>query len=460
MSASRWLVVAAVAWFAGCNKSAPAPGGGASSGEPAPVKVKVASPKRQPLTWVIEQPGTVEPLEITPVVAKVPGYIKAIERDTAAEKAGAKLPGGQPPLIDIGSEVGAGQVLATLDIPELEAEVIEKKAAIARSKAEHALAEKELAVAESQVGAAEAAVKEAEAGTLRADADVARWHAELDQVNTQIRGGIADAQTRNVVTKNWDAARAARTEAGAKVDTAKAGVKERIARRDRAVAEVTVSAERVKVAEAEAERTEALRGYTRITAPFPGIVTARMVHHRRFVDSTSGPLFTVARVDVLRVFVDVPEVSADKAASGAPVVVRVPSLAGREYPAHVTRTTRVVNPETRTLRAEIDIDNADRALAAGTYVVVQITATAADAMVIPNGCVLAADETHSVFLVEGGKAVKYRVQIGRSGLDAVQVLGRRKFTQTAGPWEKFAGTEQVVTGNLGALADGTAVVVE
>ena len=73
---------------------------------------------------------------------------------------------------------------------------------------------------------------------------------------------------------------------------------------------------------------------------------------------------------------------------------------------------------------------------------------------------MAADEGHSLFLVEGGKAVKYRVQLGRSDAGAVEVLGRRKATTTAGPWEKFTGSEQVVNGNLGALADGTPVVIE
>jgi RND family efflux transporter MFP subunit len=445
-----WLVLAAAV---GCNRSAPAPAGGANPADPGPVKVKVASPKQQPLQWVIEQPGTVEPFEVTPLVAKFPAYVKAL----APDPAGAKLPGGLPALVDIGTEVAAGQLLATLDIPELDAEAAEKAAAVARATAEQKQAELERGVADAQVAAAEAGVKDAEAGSVRADADIGRWKAELDQVNAQITGGVADAQTRTVVNKNWEAAKAAKAEAEAKVATAKALVLERVARKARVEADVEAAAARVKVAQADAARVESLRSYATIAAPFPGVVTARNVNTRTFVQPTSGPLFTVARVDVLRVFADIPEVNADKAGPGAPAVVRVPALAGREYPGTVTRTARALSPESRTLRVEVDVVNADRALAPGTYAVVQIRASAADALVLPNACVLAADETHYAFLVEDGKAVKYRVQLGRTDGGNIQVFGRRKATLTSGPWAPFTGAERVVDGNLGALADGTAV---
>jgi HlyD family secretion protein len=90
-------------------------------------------------------------------------------------------------------------------------------------------------------------------------------------------------------------------------------------------------------------------------------------------------------------------------------------------------------------------------------------------IVLPIVCVLPADETHSVYAVEEvpspkpegfGKAVKYRVQLGRADPGTVQVLGRRKATATTGPWVKFDGSELIVTGNLGALSDGVEVKVE
>ncbi|HEY1188837.1 MAG TPA: efflux RND transporter periplasmic adaptor subunit [Gemmata sp.] len=447
----------------GCNRPAP-PAPGSANPTGGPPLVKVAKPATKPVKWAIVQPATVQPLETVPLVAKLAGYVKSVAPDTAAIRAGRKLPGGQAPVIDIGSAVEAGQLLATIHIPELAAEVLEKQALVAKVKAELRQTEREREVADAQIIASEELVKEAEAGVARTEADITRWKAELDQVNAQITGGVADAQTRTVVTKNFEAAKAAKSEAVAKIASAAANVKERRARRARAQADVEAAEARVKVAEAELERSRVLESYTRVTAPFPGTVTARNVHPGhplQPVGSGSGTvLFTLMRSDVVRVFADVPEVSAEKAGVGTPATVRVPSLGGREYPGSVTRTTGTVDPGTRTLRVEIDIENGDRALKPGVYATVRINAEAGDAVVIPAGCVLPADETHYVYLVEAGKAVKYRVQLGRTDPGTVQVLGRRRATATAGGWDRFTGSEQVVEGNLGALIDGAEVRTE
>ncbi|MDY3551193.1 efflux RND transporter periplasmic adaptor subunit [Gemmata sp. JC717] len=447
----------------GCHRSAPsAPWG---SNQPAgPPLVKVVRPATRPVKWAIEQPATVQPLEVAPIVAKLPGYVKTIAPDTIALKAGTKLPGGQVPVIDIGSVVEADQLLATVHIPELTADVTEKQASVAKARADLKLSERERDVTDAQVTAGEEMVKEAEAGIARSDADVTRWKAELDQVNAQISGGVADTQTRNVITKNFETAKAAKVEAVAKVATAAAGVNERKARRARAQADVEAAEARTKVAEAELERARVLESYAQVKAPFPGVVTARNVHPGHFLQpagaGTGTVLFTVMRSDVVRVFADIPEVNAEKAVVGTAAAVRVPSLGGREYTGSVTRTTGAIDPGTRTLRVEIDIENKDRALKPGVYATVRINAEAGDAVVIPAGCVLPADETHYAYLIESGKAVKYRVQLGRTDPGTVQVLGRRKATATAGAWDKFTGAEQVVEGNLGALTDGADVRTE
>ncbi|MBN9122937.1 MAG: hypothetical protein J0I06_28005, partial [Planctomycetes bacterium] len=307
------LVLVALAAAPGCNRSAQPKAGAGPVGGGA-VVVKVSRPAQKPVQWTIEQPASVHPLEATPVVAKLPGYLKTIAPDLKAIAAGGTLPGGQEPVIDIGSVVEADQLLATLHIPELAAEVAEKEAGVRRAGAEKVQAERESEVAVQQVAAADKMVEEAAAGVARAEADVKRWKAELEQANTQISGGVADVQTRNVMTKNLDAAAAARAEAVAKVATARANVKEREARRARARADIDAADARVAVARAELERARALEGYTRVRAPFPGVVTARHVHPGHFLQPAAGAhgtvLFTVVRADVVRVFADVPESSA------------------------------------------------------------------------------------------------------------------------------------------------------
>ena len=462
MPSGRWLVLLGLAVLPiACNKANSTPATGAASVASADVPVthvKVASPKRVPLAWSIEQPGTVMAFEVTPVVAKIPGYVKEIAADPVARQQGKP-----DAVIDMGSEVTKGQLLATLDIPELDAEATQKRAAVDQATAELELARKDVRVAESQVSAALVAVREAEAGVMRAGTELDRWKTELVQSDELVARKVIDIQSRDVTFKQFRAAESARGETVARVNTADVAVTERRVRKERAEAEVLVASAKLKVAEAAVKEVEARLTYTRITAPFDGIVTSRMVHTRHFVQPPSSGqtqvLFTVASLEVVRVFVDVPEVSSAKAGPGAKATVRVPALANREYAAEITRTGGVVQPETRTLRTEIDVVNKDRLLKPGMYAVVQIQAATADATVLPAACVLPADETHYVYLVEAGRAVKYRVQVGRTDGGNVQVLGRRRATATGGNWEEFAGSEKVVVGNLGALTDGAAVEV-
>jgi len=409
--------------------------------------VKIATPKKQALHWSVEQPATIAAYETTPVAAKIAGYVKAIATDKQ----------GKP--IDIGSVVVSGQPLATLDEPELEAEAAQKKAGVDQAVAELEQVKKDVAVADAQVVAAKAMLKEAEAGIAKALAEFDRWKAELAQTDDLVLKKVIDTQSRAVLLKQYLAAEATRTEADARVNTAKAALGEREAKRSKVDADVAAATARVKVAEATHREALARLGYANITAPFDGIVTARNVHTRHFVQPPAAgvPLFVVSRLDVVRVHVDVPEASAARTTAGAKALVRVPALGNAEFPASITRTSGVVDPNTRMLRAEIDLVNEKRVLQPGLYAFVRIEAEAADAVLLPAGCILAADETHYVYLVEGGKAVKYRVQVGRSEGTLIQLLGRRKATATGGAWAPFSGEERAVNGNLGALADGVDV---
>src|SRR6185312_9274564 len=239
-------------------------------------------------------------------------------------------------------------------------------------------------------------------------------------------------QSRAVTHKQFQAAAASKSEAEARVNSAKAALGERHARRDKVDADIVTASAKVAVGQAALKEVQARLGYTRIVAPFDGIVTARNVHTRHFVQPPTGgsglPLFVVARLDIVRIFVDVPENSAAKALPGAKAVVRVPALGNQEIPATIARTAGVVQPETRMLRTEIDIANDKRILQPGMYAFARIEAEAAGATLLPSACILPADETQYLYLVEAGKAVKYRVRLGRTEGANVQVLGRRRAT--------------------------------
>ncbi len=441
---------------AGCQKATPAPAAGPPPAADAGPAVKVVAPKTQTLKWSVEQPGTVQPFEVTAVAAKLPGFVRRVLVDIGDAVAGPKFDAG-------GRVVVPGQLLAEIDIPEMVEEAAAKRAVAEQAAAEVEQAKRDLDVSDALIAVAESLVKEAEAGVPRAQADYDRWKSELARTEDLVTRKVIDPQNRDETLKQFRSAEASRQEAESKVATAKATLLQRRAMRERGVADVTTAGAKQKVADAEARRYAALAAYTEVRAPFAGTVTARNVHAGHLLQSAGGNraevLFTVARMDTVRVFVDVPEAAAAKAVPGAVAVVRVPALGGKEFAGTVTRTTGVIQPDSRTLRAEVDLPNPGGLLKPGAYAVVRIDAESADATVLPAACVLAADETHYCFLVEAGKAVKYRVQVGRADGGTVQVAARRKAGAVSGAWEPFAATDRVVVGNLGGLSDGVAVTV-
>lgn len=437
---TRLLPLVAALLTAGCGDpdTSPKPAPAVPTGDAA-VAVAVVSPKRQSLQWTVDQPGTVHPFEVTPIIAKLPGYVAKV-------------------YADIGDAVIEGQVLAEVSIPELVEEKKQKEAAVALAKAEVTQAERAVDEAAARGASAAALVNEAKAGLARWEADLERWESEQKRVQGLVTGSVLDKQVGDETRNQLKAARAAKVEGDAKVESAAALAREAAARKARAEADVLAAKAKQAVADAEVGRVSELLNYRQVRAPFAGVVTARHIHTGHFLRPDAPmALITVARMDPVRVFAEVPEGSAGVAGVGAAAVVRVPALRNREFVGTVTRTARVLNGESRTLRVEIDLPNADGSFRPGTYVTVRIAATKTDALTLPAAAILFADETAYCFLVVDGKAVKTRVQVGHSQGGVIEVLDRRRAGVTSDPWAPWTGTERVVSGKLGELADGQAV---
>src|SRR5438874_4695790 len=298
-----WLLAGLALAPTGCNHAAaPNPAQPAAGG---PVAVTVVHPEKRPIRRVVEQPGRVQAFEETELHVKLPGFVGAIAADPDKKD--------HPPhdrLIDIGGRVKAGQVLAELAVPELKAEAEQKEAAVRQTQAEVEQARRAQASAEAGISAADEAVKEATAGVARAAAEVERWDAEFTQTEKLVSDRVIDVQSREVVRKQRDSARAAKAESEARVGSASAAVRKAKAERDKAAADVTAATARVDVAKADAKRVAALLDYTHITAPYDGVVTRRRVNTGDFLQPGTGKaegVFVVARTDPVRVVIDVPE---------------------------------------------------------------------------------------------------------------------------------------------------------
>jgi RND family efflux transporter MFP subunit len=403
-----WLIL--LPFIAGCARSpvevpAAAQSSPAAAPAAAPAAPPVGRPQRRALVRTVEQPGRVEPFAQTPLVAKVAGYVKAFSAD-------------------YGDVVRAGQLLAEIDVPELAEELKQKQALVAEAAAEVEHAKKQLAAAEAQVNSAAAAVAEARAGRKRAQANYDRWQSESKRLAKMAEQRVIDEQVRDETLNQFRAAEAARDEVEARVRSMEAAQTESEARRDRAKADVAVAEAKARVAAADEGRTRAFLGYTRLTAPFAGVVTARNIDvgHLLQPSDRGPPLFVVTQMDPVRVFVEVPEADAALVRPGAKAAVTVPALRGRTFPGAVTRTAWALEARSRTLMTAIDLPNPYGELRPGMYAYAAVTVALPEAWTLPSTAVVKQGDATVAFLVRDGKAVRVGVQTGFNDGRHVEVL--------------------------------------
>ena len=437
----------AFAFVTGCNRQPPAAGGSAPAVAPV---VSVVKPEKRPIKRVVEQPGSVQAFEETQLLAKFPGYIKSL----AADPNKASRPT-YDRLIDIGSRVKMDQVLAELSVPELDEEFKQKEAQVRQYEAEVTQSQKALVASSAGIVASKALVAETKAGLTRSQAQHERWQSEVTRVTRLVTGGVIDTQTRDETLSQFKSAEAARGEATAKVASAEAAVVKAEADRDKAAADVVAAGAKLDVAKADVRRVDALRGYTRIKAPFDGVVTRRAANTGDFVmaDGKHG-LFTVARIDPVRVVVNVPEADAGLVNIGQEVRVTLQAVPGPASVGKIVRTSWSLDPGSRTLRAEVDLPNAEAKVRPGMYVYARLTAELPAEWSVPVVAVGKVGEESVVYLVENGKAVRVAVQLIRGDGQFTQI--RRYKRAGVSEWTEFTGGESVATPAV-ALTDGQTV---
>ena len=140
-------------------------------------------------------------------------------------------------------------------------------------------------------------------------------------------------------------------------------------------AALAVARANVVAQQAVVNRLVQLTGFEQITAPFDGVITSRFIDVGSLVtaDVASGtPLFSIARTDVLRVQVYVPQTDYFGIKDGDRATVTVPELPDRVFDGKVARNARALAAGTRTLLTEVDVDNKDGTLTAGLYGIVHL----------------------------------------------------------------------------------------
>jgi RND family efflux transporter MFP subunit len=305
----------------------------------------------KPISRTIELPGEFQPFESVSIHAKVRGYVDRV-------------------LVDRGSAVKKGQLLAELTAPEMKAQIAEAESKVQAAKSEELQAEAQLSAAQSTYDRLKKAAETP--GAIAGN--------ELIQAQKQVEAAQALVQSKR--------------QAGMAV-------------------EATVRAQKD------------LEAYLRITAPFSGIVTDRLVHPGALVGPGDDPvLLVVQEVAHLRLVVAVPEENIGGIVRGARVEFHVPAYPERAYSGTVARISHALDQKTRTMAVELDVFNPDGSLSPGMYPSVKWPVRRArPSLLAPKTSVVTTTERTFVIRDQNGRAEWVDVVKGASDGDLIEVSG-------------------------------------
>jgi HlyD family secretion protein len=386
-------------------------------------RVTAGPPVKKSLQFFTEQPGRVVAFEETPILSKLPGYVESVH-------------------FDIGDRVTKGQLLVLINAPEYKDQLEQKRGLLGQAEAQIKQAEAALVAAEAAANSSKAMVTQAEAGNGRTDAEFARWESELERMQELVSKGSVTPKLVDETKSKFQAADAARKESQASIESAKARQREAEANVLTARADIDAAKAKLKVAASDIAQAETMLTYTQLIAPFDGFVTSRHVDAGHYVQPAGAgnalSLMTIANVAKVRVFVNVPESEAvwvdagyENFESGDPVIIFSPSLPGGKIESRVTRTNLQLDPQSRTLSVEIDLENHELKMLPGAFVTAKILLEQRDqVLTLPIGAVVkTAAGTHCCVVVDG--KIQFRsIELGMRVGDEVEVISGLKGNET------------------------------
>ncbi|HYP12927.1 MAG TPA: efflux RND transporter periplasmic adaptor subunit [Bryobacteraceae bacterium] len=357
-------------------------------------KVAVVAVKHSAATSALMLPGNTEAVNVATINARANGYVKRRS-------------------VDIGSRVKAGQLLAEIESPEVDQELLQARANVLQSRA---------AVAQAQAN-----VEQARAGEMQAQANLeeARANQEIAKVTDQrwsalVSKGVLPQQSGDERRSALLARQAGVAAATAALQTARATVASQ-------EASLRAAQAAVQAQEANVRRVEQLQGFQRIVAPFDGVVTERRVERGDLVMAgTNGerPLFAVAQSHTLRIQTNVPQTFAVDLHPGVQAEVTIRELPGRSFRGTVARTANALDATSRTLLTEVQLDNKDGSLLPGMYAQVKYDVPQQrPAFLIPSDALIVDAQGMRVAIVGAGNKIRFsRVEAGRDFGSELEIM--------------------------------------
>lgn len=332
-------------------------------------RAAIVEARRTPLSNMLTIAGEFLPYQEVDLHAKVAGYIKNIN-------------------VDIGDHVHRGQILAVLEIPELTAQLQSASANVRHSQEEISRAQNDVA---------------------RADAD----HAALHAAATRLKQA-SDARPGLIAEQELDDATAKDRSSEAQVDAAKSAL--------------AASRQQLEVSQADREHYSALSEYSRIIAPFDGVVTARYSDTGSLIQAgtsnqNSEPVVRISQVTVLRLRAPVPESFATGIHDGDPVDIRVKAT-NEHFSGKVKRYSDQLDRSTRTMQVEVDVPNPEYKLTPGMYADVTFRVqNDPRALTLPSQAINRGTSKSTVLLVDSQNRVQEReIETGIEGANRTQII--------------------------------------
>ncbi len=343
----------------------------------APAKASASSPtvaavavRRQPMERTLHLVAEFRSFREIDVIAKVSGYVSRIN-------------------VDIGDRVNTGQVLATLEVPEMADDQTRAAAALERAVAEVARAREEVRRTESA--------------------------SKIAQLNFERLSNVAKQRPGLIAQQELDNANARALETSAQYAGAKSAL--------------SGAEQSVKVLGAEQSRVNTLLNYTRVVAPFPGVITRRYAEVGAMVQAGISsqtnvlPIVRLAQDNVLRLDLPIPESAVPYVRTGFPVQISVPTL-NRTIDARIDRFSSQLQTSTRTMTAQIDVNNADFSIKPGMFadVLFQFESKSA-ALVAPLMALDGAGEARRALrILPDGTLAAVTVNIGAESSEDAEIL--------------------------------------
>lgn len=410
------LGLTATALLAGCDSSGPESTADQQRRQPPIVPVKAVAVVEQTVERTTLQPATVHPYFEVEIQAKVSGYVKELH-------------------VDIGDYVESGELLAVIDVPEMEKQRQVIEARIKRFESEEKRAEAGVDLAEANVQSAKAQVLQAKSQMGRARALLAAAEAEFTRTSDLVEKKSIESRLLDEVRKQRDSELANQESVQAAIYSAEAEVSVAQASQASASADLQAAQSETEISRRQLEELDVLLAYAKLKAPFAGIVTSRNVNPGDLVraEENQRSLFVVSQIDKLRVHTPVPEIDAALVDRGDAVSLTFPSFQGEAaIQAEVTRVAGSLDPSTRTMLVEAEIDNPDRKLLPGMFGQASITLNAnVAANMLParavrfdesgQAYVYVVDQSETVSIVQVTTGIDdgHRIEI-RSGLEPGQ----------------------------------------